>query len=201
MAIELSEVFEVDTGIDRVWAFLLVPAGLAECMPGTSLTGEPEPGRYEGQVALRLGAISVRYKGTMWYEDADAQGHSVVLAVQATEQGGGGVKGNIHVQLEALADNETRASVSASFDLTGRLVQVGRGMIEGVAARIIGEFIANVKTELEVETVEENLIRNPDAAADKVDDEIRVGSLVWHVLWDRIRQLFARLLGRNSDET
>ncbi|MBT4161859.1 MAG: SRPBCC family protein [Gammaproteobacteria bacterium] len=200
MAIELSEVFEIATGIDPVWEFLLVPAGLAECMPGTSLTGEPEPGRYEGQVALRLGAISVRYKGTLWYEEVEAGDHKVVLAVQATEQGGGGVRGSIYVELESLADNETRARVNSSFDLTGRLVQVGRGMIEGVAARIIGEFIANVKTELEAEkqSAEAGSAQDAEAAVDNVDDEIRVGSLVWHVLWDRIRHFFGRLMGRDK---
>jgi hypothetical protein len=35
-------------------------------------------------------------------------------------------------------------------DLTGKLVQVGRGMIEGVAGQIVKKYIANVRKMLEV---------------------------------------------------
>ena len=203
MAVELSETFEVEAPIERVWDFLLSPGQLAECMPGASLTSEWDDGTCAGKVLLRIGAISVQYGGRIHYSEVDETARRAVLSLEATEQGGGNVTGSIGVDLTG-REAGTSATVNSSFDLTGRLVQVGRGMIEGASAQIIGQFVANVKRRLEIETDEQDETADQTGIAGtgsgRAEDAIDVGALVWQVLVARIKQFFARLFGGRQQQ-
>ena len=66
------------------------------------------------------------------------------LLAEGNERGGGTVTGTIGCHLVALPDGKgTDVQFDSSVDLTGKLIQVGRGMIEGVASQIVKKYIAN----------------------------------------------------------
>ena len=209
MGIELSDTFDVDAPVEQVWNFLLNPDKLASCMPGARLGSRTEDGAWQGEVSLRIGAISVRYGGKLTYTRADADERLAVMAVTADEQSGGQVSGTIEAKLEALSAERSRAVVKSSFEMTGRLVQVGRGMIEGAAKQIIGRFVANVKSSLERESaatsasppvpVGESMPTESAAtppAPVKDEESIDVLSLIWQMIQARWRALVAGLFGR-----
>lgn len=150
MAIELQETFTVSAPISRVWDFMMTPENVAKCMPGANLTQLIDDRKFEGNIKVKLGAITARYEGTITYTTADEATRCVVMLAQAKEKGGGTVSGTITTSLVALSPTETEVRCESSVDMTGRIVQVGRGMIEGVADQIIGKFVKNVKTLLEV---------------------------------------------------
>jgi hypothetical protein len=75
-------------------------------------------------------------------------------------------------------------------DLTGRIAQVGGGMIEGVSAEMIKKFVANVKTQLETPVGE------GEALAPPAEDSINILAVVWTVVWKSIVNFFKRLFGR-----
>lgn len=205
MAIELKETFKVLAPIDRVWQFMLDPENVAACMPGASLTELIDDKNFVGSVKVKIGAITAKYSGTIAYTTADEAQHLVVMLVEAKEKGGGTVTGTITTKLDALSATETEVKCESSVDMTGRIVQVGRGMIEGVAGQIIGKFVKNVKTLLEVEpapmaaNAEPGAAPPPPVAAPKLDDKddaINIVAVVWKVIWDAITGFFKRLLGR-----
>jgi hypothetical protein len=125
------------------------------------------------------------------------------MLAEAKEKGGGTVSGTITTTLVQV-DGAVEATVESCIDMTGRVVQVGRGMIEGVAAQIIGKFVKNIKKTLEVPVVEEGAVPGaapptpPTLERDAEDDSINVLAVVFKVIWDGIVNFFKRLFGRGK---
>jgi hypothetical protein len=98
-------------------------------------------------------------------------------------------------RLRSLSQGRTEVVAEASVDLTGRIMQVGRGMIQGVSQQLFLQFVESTKARLEA----------PGAAAggsvpDAVVETkpIRAIPLILRALWASIVQFFRRLLGRRG---
>lgn len=216
MAIEIRESFQVGAPVDAVWTFMKQPENLANCMPGASLARIIDDKSFVGTVKLKVGAITASYDGTMTFTRLDDAAYAMTLLAQAKEKGGGTVSGTISAVLEPLADGGTEVRCESSTDLTGRIVQVGRGMIEGVSKQVIQKFVANVKGSLEsaaaaaapvVAVASDTAVPPPEqgtaapvapaAARPPVhEDSINVLAVLWNVIWGAIRGFFRRLFGR-----
>lgn len=223
MAIEIKETFVVAAPIDAVWRFMNDPQNVVSCMPGAALKEVLDERRFVGTVKIRIGAVTAQYQGTITYQEADAANHHVVMLVEGNERGGGTVSGTIDTLLVAVPGGGTEVRCSSSVDLTGKIVQVGRGMIEGVSAQIIRKYVANVKALLEVPGPAEApaqdaaaphapaqdarasetaagtpaVTSHPGVAAPPPKEEtLDVGSVVFAVLWKKVADFFRRLLGR-----
>ena len=209
MAIELKEEFEVAAPIDEVWTFLMDPQRMIVCLPGASVTEIVDDKQFIGSVKLKIGAITAKYNGTITYTTADQSEYLCVMLAEAKEKGGGTVSGTITTRLVP-GDGIVHATVESCVDMTGRVVQVGRGMIEGVAAVIIGKFVINIKKTLEVSVGEEAPLEGAPAAVpgaepqltpqrlDEADDSINVLAVVFKVIWTGIVNFFKRLFGKGK---
>lgn len=209
MAIEIKESFQVAAPIEKVWNFMKTPESLAACMPGASLARMIDEKSFVGAVKLKVGAITAAYEGTMTFIKLDDAAHELTLLAEAKEKGGGTVSGTIAAKLQALPDGTTDVRCESSVDLTGRIVQVGRGMIEGVSKQVIQKFVAAVKASLETAeaasaeaagaTAEAGVAAAPAAAVPPVvkEDSINVLEVVWNVIWGAIRNFFRRLFGKS----
>ena len=203
MAIQIQETFQVAAPIQQVWDFMLTPENIVTCMPGASLEEIIDDTTFVGAVKLKVGAITAKYRGTIAYTEPDSANYTVVLVAEAKEKGGGTVTGTITCKLKSLENGITEASCESNIDLTGKIIQVGRGMIDGVSAQIIAKFVANVKRNLEPS--EEQLAaaaegaevapKGPVSRADE-DDSINVLAVVFNVVWGAIVKFFKRLFGR-----
>ena len=223
MAIEIRETFQVCAPIDRVWSFMKSPENLAGCMPGASLARMIDDRSFVGTVKLKVGAITASYDGTMTFIKLDdstrelprlvgaKKAAELTLLAEAKEKGGGTVSGTISASLLSLADGNTEVRCESSTDLTGRIVQVGRGMIEGVSKQVIQKFVTNVKSSLEsvptgegteaaaaATTTVPGAVQAEPAARPAIakEESINVLAVVWNVIWEAIRGFFRRLFGR-----
>jgi carbon monoxide dehydrogenase subunit G len=213
MAIEIRETFQVSAPIDQVWNFMKSPENLAGCMPGASLARIIDDRSFVGTVKLKVGAITASYDGTMSFIKLDDSARELTLLAEAKEKGGGTVSGTISANLLALPDGSTEVRCESSTDLTGRIVQVGRGMIEGVSKQVIQKFVTNVKSSLEsvpaaapagedatagVATPAPGAAPSEPVARPPIakEESINVLAVVWNVIWAAIRGFFRRLFGR-----
>jgi carbon monoxide dehydrogenase subunit G len=150
MAIEIQESFQVAAPIDAVWGFMLSPDNVVSCMPGASLTKIVDDKSFVGAVKIKIGAVTAQYQGNITYQETDKANYTVKLLAEGNEKGGGTVSGTIMTFLKPLPDGKgTEVSFKSSVDLTGKIIQVGRGMIEGVSAQIIKKYVNNVRALLE----------------------------------------------------
>ncbi len=210
MAIEFKESFQVAAPIDTVWNFMMNPEKVVSCMPGAALKEICDEKKFIGTVKLKVGAVSAQYQGTITYAEVDKGAYRLKLLAEGNERGGGTVTGNIGCQLLVLPNGKgTDVQFESSVDLTGKLVQVGRGMIEGVASQIIKKYIANIRGLLEVpaaqaaapETggaagVEQPAAPQPQPAAPQQDESIDMVSIILKTMWTGFVRFLKRLVGR-----
>jgi len=202
MAIEIRETFRVAAPAGRVWSLLMDPARVAACMPGATLDEVIDERTFAGTVRVRIGAISASYKGRVRFDAIDEASHTVKAVAEGRETGGGTARGTLTSRLAALPDGATEVVAEASVDLTGKVVQVGRGMIQAVSAQLFKEFVARVRAELETAEAAAGA-GEPIASASpqaKRDDAIRLVPLLLGAIADAIARLVRRILGRPEPE-
>jgi len=150
MTIAIHEKFQVAAPPSAVWQFMLSPQNVIGCMPGAALTEVVDAKQFLASVKVKIGAVTAQYQGRVTYVEADAEHFTLRLLAEGAERGGGTVQATIDTRLEALEGGTiTEVVCDSNVELTGRIVQVGRGMIEGVAAQIIKRYVANVKAQIE----------------------------------------------------
>ena len=205
MAIELRQTFQVRAPVDTVWAFMLNPENVVACMPGASLTQIVDEKSFVGAVKIKVGAVTAQYQGTITYVETDRAAGIVKMLAEGKERGGGTVRGTIVSQLSAIdGGSATSVETRSSIDLTGKIVQVGRGMIEGVSGQIIKMYVANVRAMLEptAATAQSGAAADgaPPAAPPTTppvrQESINIVAVILRTLWERLTGFFKRLFGR-----
>lgn len=186
MAIEIKESFEVSAPLESVWRFLLDPHQVVLCMPGAQLDEVVGEDTFRGNIKVRVGPITATYKGRVQFTEVDPQTHTIRMAAEGLEAGGGSARGTMSSRLERSGDARTQVIAEASAEITGRVMQFGRGMIQGVSQQLFQQFAAAVTQRLE----------SPEEAA-VAPAEARPVSLLPLVLrhvWLAIVGFFRRLL-------
>jgi carbon monoxide dehydrogenase subunit G len=196
MAIEIRETFTVLAPIDQVWPFVMDPHKVVTCMPGAKLDQVVDERTFLGSVHVKVGAISTSYKGRVQFTEVDAQGHVVQVAAEGRETGGGVAKGTMSSRLRSLPDGYTEVVAEASVDLTGRIIQVGRGMIQGVARQLFQQFAVSMKQQLEGPSGGAAPAAATGTAA--ASQPIRILPLVIRAVWSAIVDFFRRVFGRSG---
>ena len=210
MAIELRQTFQVKAPVDAVWAFMLNPENVVACMPGASLTQVVDDKSFVGAVKVKVGAVTAQYQGTITYAETDRATGVVKMLAEGKERGGGTVRGTIVSHLTAIdGGTATNVETSSSIDLTGKIAQVGRGMIEGVSGQIIKMYVGNVRAMLEPAAAAPSPAgveaATPGARADAGrpaapppvrQESINIVAVVFSTLRERIASFFKRLFGR-----
>jgi carbon monoxide dehydrogenase subunit G len=191
MPIELQETFQVRAPIDAVWLFVMDAEQVAACMPGAALDEVIDARTFLGSIRVKVGAITTSYKGRVQFVEVDEANRVVRMQAEGREAGGGTAKGAMSSRLESLPDGSTQVVAEASLDITGRIAQMGRGMIQGVSHQLFQQFVACAKASLEAPAVE-----GEAAVAVEQREAISIVPLVLGVVWSAITGFFRRLLRR-----
>ncbi|HWR48334.1 MAG TPA: SRPBCC family protein [Pseudonocardiaceae bacterium] len=136
---KLEYKFTVLAPIDTVWRALLDPERVTPCFPGATITSAGGD-EFAGIVKARLGPISLQYRGLGRFTETDEAVHRTVIEATGTAPGG---HGTVAAKVQAsLAENGEGTAVTVVTDLTvtGKPAQFGRGLIEDVGGKIIGQF-------------------------------------------------------------
>ncbi|MBV9194466.1 MAG: SRPBCC family protein [Solirubrobacterales bacterium] len=132
--------FRVGAEVETVWRELLDMEGVASCLPGATIQATDTENVYDGSMRLKVGPMRVEYRGTATLSEVDEATHTAVIVLSAREaKGQGSAMATIRNQLESL-DGGTRVSALTELQITGPQAQFGRGVIEDVGKRVLGEF-------------------------------------------------------------
>ena len=146
---------------------------------------------FVGKVKVKVGAVTSSYKGKVRFTEIDEHGHRLQMAGEGKETSGGTAKGSMTTTLRALPDGQTEVIAEANVDLTGRIMQVGRGMIQGVSKQIFQQFAARAKQILEAEAVAPGV----EPAPLPVNAPVSILPIIFKALWEVIVRFFRRLFG------
>jgi uncharacterized protein len=140
--------FAVDAPIDEVYTALLDVERVAPCVPGAEVLEQTGEDAYRVAIKVRVGPISMTYRGTVEIVDRDPEAHRAVMKARAQEaRGQGRADADVEMSL-AQQDGTTQGTMTADVTLSGRVAAMGRGVINDVSARILDTFAANLATML-----------------------------------------------------
>lgn len=148
-SLKIEERFIIDAPAEEVWRFLIDPARVVVCLPGAQLDSTDDDGAYHGAVKVRVGAVTVQYKGSMTFEELDHERRFVRMVGKGKEKGGAGsVMMTMESTVRELDGGGAEVTVESTVQLAGRIVRFGRGMIEVVSKEIFKQFTACMSEKL-----------------------------------------------------
>lgn len=162
--LNIQERFSLDDAPELVWAYLIDPVRTVVCLPGAEITGQDDDGTYSGAMKVKVGAVTVSYRGNLNFEEIDeARGYFRMVGKGREKSGSGSVTMTMEGRLLALDDGGSEIVVDSEVRLTGKIVRFGRGMIESISGEIFKEFTVRLADELRRETQADG--EGSDAAA------------------------------------
>lgn len=136
---KLEHNFTVPAPVDTVWRALLDPARVAPCFPGATITSA-DGDQFAGTVKVRLGPISLQYKGEGRFTETDEAAHRAVIEASGTASGGQSTAAATVIATLAEHGEGTAVTVVTELSITGQPAQFGRGLLEDIGGKIIGQF-------------------------------------------------------------
>lgn len=145
---DLSHDFDVPLSIDEAWAVLTDLERVAPCMPGAQLD-EIEGDEYRGKVRVKVGPVTVEYKGAATFLERVPETHTAVLRAAGREtKGQGNAAATVTATLTSAGEARTHVTVVTALDISGRVAQFGRGALADVSSKILGQFVENLERDL-----------------------------------------------------
>ncbi len=134
--VELDHPFTTDKGVDHTWSTVLDLEKLIPCVEGGSVTEKTGPESVKAEIKVKMGAMSMKFKGTVDVVESDESAHRALLRVKAREQGGQG-----HANADVVFTlNDSGGNVHTSAQITGKAASMGEGMVSTVLDALIRDF-------------------------------------------------------------
>jgi carbon monoxide dehydrogenase subunit G len=137
--VELTHEFTVPASIEETWRALNDIEGVAGCFPGAKVTSV-EGDSFQGTCKVKLGPIALTYNGSGEFTGKDESAHTMTLAAKGKDKRGNGTAGaDVTASMTAEGD-QTRVKVVTDLQITGKPAQFGRGVIQDVSDKLLGQF-------------------------------------------------------------
>ena len=196
MAFKIEQRFEVQAPVERVWQYLIDPKRVVECLPGAELLEQKDDQTFLGAIKVKVGPLSMSYKGQAKFTEMNEQAHQVRMVGDAREvTGSGSTKVSMLSTVVPLASGGSEVSVNADVELVGKIVQFGRGMIEEVSRQMFKQFSTCVKQHLEV-AEDPQPAGNPQPETHNETKAVAAAPLAFRAIWAIVLRFFEGLFGK-----
>ena len=136
---DLRHEFTVPASIDQTWSAFNDIESVAVCFPGAKVTAV-EGDTFTGTVKVKLGPIALIYNGTGTFVEKDESEHRMVIDAKGKDKRGNGSAGAHVTATMSEQGTTTRVEVLTDLNITGKPAQFGRGVMEDVSNKLLGQF-------------------------------------------------------------
>lgn len=140
---------ELNATVEQVWAKILDPEVLAECMMGCKELVLVEDGKYRADLAVGVAAVKGKYDATIQLADV-IERKSYKLIVRG-EGAPGFVEAEGLIELAPGEDGSTTLTYTYTAEVGGKVASIGQRMLGGVAKLLISDFFKKLKKHVEKE--------------------------------------------------
>ena len=141
--VELDHPFQTGKPIDENWEAILDLERLVPCVEGGSVIEKVDPEQVKAEIKIKMGAMSLKFKGTVAVVEQDPEAHRAVMRVKSKEAGGQG-HANADVTF-SLSDGG--GTIHTAAQITGKAASMGEGVVTSVLDALIKDFtekLANI---------------------------------------------------------
>ena len=138
---ELKHEFTVPASIDETWTAFNDIESVAACFPGAVVTSV-EDDTFQGSCKVKLGPIALVYNGSGTFVEKDESAHRMVIDAKGKDKRGNGTAGAHVTATMTEAGTGTRVEVLTDLAITGKPAQFGRGVMQDVSDKLLGQFTA-----------------------------------------------------------
>ncbi len=136
MAVDLDHQFSMAKPIDDSFATILDLERVVPCVEGGSVLEKISPTSVKAEIKVKMGAMGMKFTGTVEVVEQDAGAHRAVMSVKSKEAGGQG-HANANV---AFALSDGGGTIHTNAQITGKAASMGEGAIIGVLDALIKDF-------------------------------------------------------------
>ncbi len=148
---DLTHRFVVPASIDTTWAAFNDLERIAPCFPGATVT-PVEGDEFAGSVKVKLGPIAMLYNGSGTFVERDETQHRAVIRATGKDKRGNGTAGVTVVAHMMSEGDGTAVELTSDLTITGKPAQFGRGVMQDVSDRLLGQFVDCIAGQLGEET-------------------------------------------------
>jgi carbon monoxide dehydrogenase subunit G len=145
--VELVNEFRVPVSVDQAWEVLTDVERIAPCIPGAQLLSV-DGDVFTGAVKVKVGPITVQYRGNASFQEKDAAAHRAVIKANGKEtRGQGNAAAVVTAELKDEGDS-TSCVLTTDLTISGKAAQFGRGVLSDVATKLIGQFAERLEADV-----------------------------------------------------
>ncbi len=134
--VELDHPFSTTKPIDHTWHAILDLERLVPCVDGGKVLEKTGPESVKAEIKVKMGAMSLSFKGTVEVVEQDDAAHRAVLKVKSREAGGQGFA-NADIVFSLANGGGT---IHTAAQITGKAASMGEGIVVTVLDALITEF-------------------------------------------------------------
>ncbi len=144
---QLEHSFTVPSSVAVTWAAFNDLERIAPCFPGATLASV-DGDDFTGACKVKLGPISLQYSGSGTFVERDASAQrAVIKALGKDRRGNGTAAATVTAQLSADGSG-TLVNVLTDLSITGKPAQFGRGVMQDVSDKLLGQFVSCLESML-----------------------------------------------------
>jgi len=142
MAVTLEHPFSMSHSTDENLAAVTDLEKVVPCVEGGRVIERTGDDAVKAEIVVKMGAMSMKFTGTVEVAEKDDAAHRAVLVVKSREAGGQG-----HANATAtfnLADGG--GTLQTNAQITGKAASMGEGVVAGVLDALIKDFTGKLAT-------------------------------------------------------
>lgn len=147
MGMELRHTFTVPASPKETWALLTDLKQVGGCFPGAKVT-EADGDTFSGTVKVKLGPIQMQYAGTGAFLERDDSAHRAVIEGKGKDKRGNGTASATATMSLTPDGDGTSVEVLTDLVVTGKPAQFGRGVMQDVSDKLLGQFVECLESTL-----------------------------------------------------
>ena len=138
---ELTHRFSVPASKEVTWAAFNDIESVAGCFPGAVVTGV-EGDDFTGTCKVKLGPIALTYAGSGTFLEKDEGAGRFVMEAKGKDKRGNGTAGaTVTATITEAGPDRADVEVLTDLSITGKPAQFGRGVIQDVSDKLLGQFM------------------------------------------------------------
>jgi carbon monoxide dehydrogenase subunit G len=141
MGMDLRHEFTVPATLEETWDAFNDIESVAECFPGATVNSV-EGDTFQGSCKVKLGPIALVYNGSGTFVEKDETARRMVIDAKGKDKRGNGTAGAHVTATMTQEGTSTRVEVLTDLNITGKPAQFGRGVMQEVSDKLLGQFTA-----------------------------------------------------------